>query len=297
MEKRIVVLVVILFFGHNADSKLFSDYPLLEAPYKQAPYRAVGAIMKNRTPPFELQCTGTPIAPTVVLTAAHCLYDLDASGWEPQLYFFPATALGNSPPMEAKKYIVPRGFLSTDKDGKRAHVKGDSFDFGVIILDQSLDGHLASLFSVYYNQVSLATPNYPQFPPHPKDVINWVPESENLPNEASDLRVLAGYSQEQAAGSARLHVTFCPLAPFWIEDHFGVKTPFYGHQCSATEGMSGGPIFYRQGGDHYKILGVHLGDLLDIHYGLHIDHSKYSRIQYWVGKQEADPVDDIFTVF
>ena len=114
MKNKTAILAALFFFVSNAHyaQLAFPDYPLLLASHDQVPYYAIGAISATKDHPT-LKCTGTLVAPAVVLTAAHCLYDLGASGWKPRLYFFPSTTLRDGGvPVEAKRYVVPKRYAA-----------------------------------------------------------------------------------------------------------------------------------------------------------------------------------------
>ncbi len=81
-------------------------------------------------------CSGALIAPTVVLTAAHCLYGAEFGGWFDRLMVVPAadrsldgvlTPFGVANAVDA---LVPRGWIERSESVR--------YDFGLIQLDQPL---------------------------------------------------------------------------------------------------------------------------------------------------------------
>ncbi len=81
-------------------------------------------------------CSGALIAPTVVLTAAHCLYGAEFGGWFDRLMVVPAadrsldgllTPFGVANAVDA---LVPRGWIEQGESVR--------YDFGLVQLDQAL---------------------------------------------------------------------------------------------------------------------------------------------------------------
>ena len=56
---------------------------------KVYPFSAIGYLeSKNAKGEYE-SCSATLIGPSTVLTAAHCLYNHDAGGWQEDMFFVP----------------------------------------------------------------------------------------------------------------------------------------------------------------------------------------------------------------
>ena len=163
--------MVAFFLSPDTNSHIFDDNPLLKAPYDRLPYYAIGLLSRESDYP-DIICTGAPISPTVILTAAHCLYDRQTLKWSDQLYYFPTTAVRDGgEPIKAESYIIPKEYIVSLKSTSRDEIKWEVFDFGVIILDRALNDSYASVFSVSHNQpatprgngYATTTPSSPAF--------------------------------------------------------------------------------------------------------------------------------------
>jgi V8-like Glu-specific endopeptidase len=88
-------------------------------------------------------CSGSLIAPAVVLTTAHCLYSAEFGGWFSRLLVAPGadrTLEGVITPFgiaEAIDGAVPRGWIERDKDVR--------YDFGLVQIDQPLGERTGTL--------------------------------------------------------------------------------------------------------------------------------------------------------
>jgi V8-like Glu-specific endopeptidase len=92
------------------------------------PFRVIGALGYR---PDNTICTGTVIYKSAVLTAAHCVYDIDAEDWAPVTYFAPARYVRGS------SYYNPYGYWLTDYmtvPNTYTKTGSGSFDYAVITL-------------------------------------------------------------------------------------------------------------------------------------------------------------------
>ena len=86
--------------------------------------------------------------------------------------------------------------------------------------------------------------------------------------------------------------------------HCRMKSPIYinSYKCSASAGMSGGPIFFKDG-RKYNIVSVISGFANDgsikggrliYNYGTAIDYERFIRIKKWIENEGPVSSDDLF---
>lgn len=170
----------------------------------QAPWNAIAKVQTN----IGTRCTGVLIAPRVVLTAAHCLYNrltralLQAGS----LHVLIGASRGEYRwHHKVTRYTVGRGF-----DGSKG--RPQSSDWARLELDGAIPGLVAPL-----------------------------PIAAELPPPGTPI-ALPGYNQDHAQillADLACHVTGAAVA---------AGRPFIAHDCDATRGTSGGPLLVRQGG-------------------------------------------------
>ena len=186
--KAILIITVFFGTGTNVHSYLFSEYPLIPIKNtRNAPFASHGQILlwnKNRI------CSGTLLSPTVVLTAAHCLYDPYEKKWKP-IYAFASAYYGERVLYNIKKLIIPKEFT----DVQVPEVDNDyaaTFDFGVVILENTLDGTIGTTFTLGIEDRPPIPKDKFVDPSSPVSIIRELPE--NLPNKKEKLeRIMVGY--------------------------------------------------------------------------------------------------------
>ena len=304
MGKKIAFLVGVLGFCPVVRPTIFGDNPLLIAPYDRLPYRAVGLFGPGFDSPLKPGCTGFPIAPTVILTNAHCLYDNEDGRWRSKKFYYPAMAVRDGGrPIGIGRHIVPKEYIAAARLGGQGIVKRYAFDFGAAILEEELDESISTAFSVGYSSIPPTMDDPPLLPYRPLPV----PAEEgarpdpagplpDIPRESDDYRVVVGYTRLYGEDRSQLlRASFCPIASYWKKDHENMDRFFYGYKCSIASGTSGGPVFYREG-DRYKVIGLMRGkdpnNGIGPNQGVYIDREKYLRIQYWIAKLEAQDGKD-----
>jgi protease YdgD len=104
---------------------LFAAAPAMAQPI---PHSAIGVVVRG-----EGFCTGSVVAPRVVLTAAHCLFRSDGSAYDAVRF---RLAGGRNEAREVLRAVAP-GF---DPKTFRGLARGDPNDWALIRLDRDLNG-------------------------------------------------------------------------------------------------------------------------------------------------------------
>ena len=300
-------MIAVFFFDPDTGytQLLFNDNPLLKAPTDRLPYRAVGLISTERDQP-KIFCTGFPVVSTVILTAAHCLYNQDDNIWRQQLFYFPSALTQKAPPIEAKNYIVPQEFIDSYLPRSLDKTRQDVFDFGVIILNRRLDKNIFSAFSLTVEYVPPSSTDLPYAThyPIPSPSAGASGELPDAPKKTDDYRMIVGYSlggtpYNDEDLSDMIHTTFCRPSSYWQKDNNDKTHYLYAYKCSATGGMSGSPILFKESDRHYKVLGIHIvsNRYHNINSGIHINDETLTRIRYWISHQSANADKDATTTF
>ena len=144
---------------------------------KASPWSAVGRLdMKDGG-----FCTATLIAPDLVLTAAHCTYDLDsARARAPREMIFRAGFRNGLVQSERKVIQVarPEAYIPQDSDTSR-HI---SSDVALLRLARPIGSHVISPFAVYEGRLSKG----------PVSVVSYGQGRERIPSLQRECQVLAG---------------------------------------------------------------------------------------------------------
>jgi V8-like Glu-specific endopeptidase len=190
---------------------------------KVFPYRAIGALGYN---PDNLICSGTVIAKSATLTAAHCLYDVEAGEWTPHTYFAPGRfrdTVINDPygRWDADFMTVLKSYTESGLS---------QYDFGVVFMKKK------------------NTKNYPKFVGEKVGYVGLANPSD-FDDPLLDGSTITGYPGDLTGGKSQWTSGECESGIVDDNDNNVVGR----YNCDTAGGMSGSSIL----GSDNKARGVH----------------------------------------
>ena len=206
--------------GISADATFFGRDDRVWIEPEAMPWSAIGRISFAGGG----SCTGTLIAPDVVLTAAHCLYEGEGPGGFDRPLDFRAGAwgLGELATAGIRAYYLPPGFDS-DRHSETSEI--DGLDWALLYLDAPIGartGHM-TIGVVTADELALAA------------------------DGAWHKMMQGGYSADSSLFLSTNDT--CRVTDIWDDN------TFY-HECDTLEGDSGSPLFVFDGAA-WRVVGIH----------------------------------------
>lgn len=213
----------------------------------QYPFTTLGFVYAEFDDNTAGGCSGTMIAPNLVLTAAHCVYRTETSQWATFVAFVPGRN-GREAPLgkfEAQQWTITQGYL--DQSGKEYGYDHLFHDIAVLELKQPAG-----------------------------QVTGWLPVGYN-DKLAGFYGNIIGYPGDKPDGT--LWSVSCPIDPNFI------APSLFEMECDTYEGTSGSSIYaYYKNDDKRVVYGVNIAGTDQANYGLRITGPYFEYLQAFLNK-------------
>jgi V8-like Glu-specific endopeptidase len=153
--------------GAEAERKVFGDDDRIQiGNTKVYPFSAIGYLESKDLKGQYESCSATLIGPSTVLTAAHCLYNHDAGGWQEDIFFVPGLngSTADDAPFGGYEYqdaYVVQGYIDTYQGFYGSVLP---WDIGIVTLKQPVGQNLGWLGYANYADLGDFTANIVGYP-------------------------------------------------------------------------------------------------------------------------------------
>jgi len=207
-----------------------ADDRIMIEPTSQYPFSSVGYLELKYSSGYS-RCTGTVISRNIVITAAHCLFDLETGEWAQSVAFLPGMN-GKSAPLgmfEAENWVIQKGYVDSG-----AAIGGDQHIHDIGIVEFNTDvGNTTGWLAVGTN---------PSLPPFVANIVQYPADKE-------------GYFMWRSA---------CPVNAENITDYFLT------YECDTYGGSSGSSVYDYIDKDNRIIYAIHTTGTPSMNIGVRI---------------------------
>ena len=227
---------------------------------KLFPYTVHGVVLIHTGNPHNkdpLWGTGIMIAPNVVLTAAHNLYDETRPRRQkyPKIQFIPAINGDVSPfgiiDVDPEEIYAPERFISFQSE----NIACSADDYGIMILNESI-GKRTGYFGLKVTQR----------------------------RELEDKSIqIVGYPGDKVCGKQGVYEQWGAIGKIYFYESQG---GLLHHQLSTYHGQSGSGVFVEEGPDQFYVVGVHASGTSNYNTAVWITNERFSQILEWIDESQ-----------